>query len=221
MALGRERDKAKESGRPYANLWRSLEFPQNSRRSWPVRAFSLLGRTLFLRTGPALLLTPFPASLPLPPRPPSSLPPPSPRPLRDADGGCPHLGFCVSLCSSACLRGMPFPHEEIARLLHPAKPSAGLLNSIYFATLQISLKNPIYPPCTNRYFLLSSWVGFTSDKLPKYHILWQTLLSHTFFKSRKHFLPLVHYHLYTLGSCPGKRLGVPYGLVVALLLKPS
>ena len=61
-----------------------------------------------------------------PPSPPS----PSPRPLRDADGGWRCRSLCASLCSFASVIFMPIPHDQLGSLFYSSKPFAGLLSSL-------------------------------------------------------------------------------------------
>ena len=69
--------------------------------------------------------------------PPSPLPP-SPRPLRNADGGWRCRGLCVSPCSSASLRLMPFPKTTRP----PPLPVESICrpSEQHFATLRISFQ---------------------------------------------------------------------------------
>ena len=153
-----------------------------------------------------------------PPSPPS----PSPRPLRDADGGWRCRSLCTSLCSFASLRFVPFPHEQLDSVLYSSKPSACLLSSLS-PTFEVHSKDRhILLQMIHPVFLFPPWVALTPNKLPRHHALWQTLLPHTCHEFRKQNPPFAHYYrLNALGICLGKRVGVRYGVVVALPFPPS
>ena len=189
MAMGRERNKAKSQGGLTLTCdghWKAHKFQDDDGQtqtsiSWARRP---------------------PSPLPLSP------PPTSPRPLRDADGGWRCRGLCALLCSSACLRLTPFPHEQLSSLLYSSKPFAGLLSSLSPPFEFHSKDRHILLQINQSVLLLPPRVALTPNKLPKHHTLWQTLLPHTCYESRKQYPPFEHYRLYAPGSCLGKRVGV-------------
>ena len=158
-----------------------------------------------------------------PPLPPPPFPPsPCPRPVRDDNGGWRSSSLCASLCSFASLRFMPIQQEQLGSLLYSSKPSASLLSSLSPSFEFHSIDRHIFPPSDDPSSIsLAPLSSPYPQQLTKHHPLWQTLLPHTCYESSKQNPPFARYRLYALGICLGKRVGVRYGVVVALPFPPS